>query len=1137
MCRRIDPPIDAECLRPSNYKNKQENPQLAVTQPRRPSVSNTVPHSFRAPSLLYRVQMSHPANGNRVASGAEVSDANLVPGLNNMDIGDTRRVPGPSSNSSRKNSSTDGAVSRKPPKLCYQCGKTIIGTLVRAMDRIYHVDCFRCHDCGNPCSNKFFAADVQVDGHTVQMPLCEYDYFKRIDLICSTCDKAIRGSYITAVGRKFHPEHFFCDICHRVFDSEDYYEHQNKIYCHYHYSVLYAAQCEACKSAILKQYVELYRGGREQQWHPECFMVHKFWGVDVTAECVGMSEQGAKTLSNTEAKKSLTPRELFDLEKKLERMTMSIWLTLSEFEEGCASCISDMLHCASTGNQLGGLLVTGQLVLKIEYLFRGIDILNDLFEASRIRLDYSANHKLTPLSKEPRSMSSKIMSYLTFLRDTDKTKLLSNTHTQQLLSLISTLAHYIKLISRNTLLHALEYNKISRSSLATDRYLREISSHDSIPQDVFSVLGIPPNAKDLCFQCQKSIEEDCFRFGDLIWHVECFECSNCSRRSSTHTSPSEFNFNPKRQQILCASCSSDDVDAQAGFKRVSRYMQLIYLLKIALVRSRHAMLKRGIISKTPPQVLASSDSYDQHVTDIKRMRSKRQKQRIGTASAEARKSIVLEAPEASSAGMENVDPESGKSLSSSITASKFLKKERSLGRKGSKRLRIEDIPMKTKPHSTNLDVTSNLLKNEKGLTLDDIPRIVSSEQAREHRPNAFRFQKRTYTPASSTIPAPKAVKNKGPDSGQMSSATRSVSGAPSSPVPQFKTPSQLLAKSQRTQDSASSAPTSAVRYSEFSKKDNEYLQHIAAFALHRLMGDMLSLEDCLSFISVKKNASFWEKIFGGSGNSKKSTNKVFGCPLEDLVEKCGVESDLGIGPQKLKVPMLVDELINVMHTMDLSVEGVFRINGNIKRLKQLTEEIDSNPQQVPDFSKETPIQLAALLKKFTREMPDPLLTFKLYDLFILSQKFGDDANKKDRILKLAYCMLPKVHRDLAEVLLSFFNWVASFCLIDEENGSKMDVHNLATVITPNILYERPKTDLKDIPTSSVELVPQGENHFLAIEVINTLIETQDEFSIVPKDILQLFELGGFSKCQGELKTKDILARCHAVCNEHPNVLD
>lgn len=68
----------------------------------------------------------------------------------------------------------------------------------------------------------------------------------------------------------------------------------------------------------------------------------------------------------------------------------------------------------------------------------------------------------------------------------------------------------------------------------------------------------------------------------------------------------------------------------------------------------------------------------------------------------------------------------------------------------------------------------------------------------------------------------------------------------------------------------------------------------------------------------------------------------------------------------------------------MSVEGVFRKNGNIRRLKDLAEAIDRGEAQV-EMSGEGPVQIAALLKKFLRELPDPLLTFKLHRLFVTSQ--------------------------------------------------------------------------------------------------------------------------------------------------------
>lgn len=68
----------------------------------------------------------------------------------------------------------------------------------------------------------------------------------------------------------------------------------------------------------------------------------------------------------------------------------------------------------------------------------------------------------------------------------------------------------------------------------------------------------------------------------------------------------------------------------------------------------------------------------------------------------------------------------------------------------------------------------------------------------------------------------------------------------------------------------------------------------------------------------------------------------------------------------------------------MSVEGIFRKNGNIRRLKELTESIDKDPSSV-DLTTDNPVQLAALLKKFLRDLPDPLMTFKLHRLLVASQ--------------------------------------------------------------------------------------------------------------------------------------------------------
>lgn len=74
------------------------------------------------------------------------------------------------------------------------------GQFVRALGTVYHLNCFRCQDCGKVVASKFFPVDSSSPDGKPQYPLCETDYFRRLGLICAKCGAALRGSYITALG-------------------------------------------------------------------------------------------------------------------------------------------------------------------------------------------------------------------------------------------------------------------------------------------------------------------------------------------------------------------------------------------------------------------------------------------------------------------------------------------------------------------------------------------------------------------------------------------------------------------------------------------------------------------------------------------------------------------------------------------------------------------------------------------------------------------------------------------------------------------------------------------------------------------------------------------------------------------------
>jgi hypothetical protein len=241
------------------------------------------------------------------------------------------------------------------------------------------------------------------------------------------------------------------------------------------------------------------------------------------------------------------------------------------------------------------------------------------------------------------------------------------------------------------------------------------------------------------------------------------------------------------------------------------------------------------------------------------------------------------------------------------------------------------------------------------------------------------------------------------------------------------------------------------------------VRHLAVLTMQPLVGQEFSLDELLNFIESRKQPTFWKNLGKAFKNDKSKNVKkkgVFGVPLEVIIERDGADSTDGVGPGTLRIPAVVDDIIASMRKMDLSVEGVFRKNGNIKKQQAMVEKINQEGCDVVNFMEQPVVQLAALLKRYLRDLPDPLMTHKLYSLWIAAAKLPDLERRK-QCLHLACCLLPKSHRDSLEILLTFLKWAGSFHQLDDDVGSKMDIRNLATVIAPNILTNANKAPALD----------------------------------------------------------------------------
>jgi hypothetical protein len=101
--------------------------------------------------------------------------------------------------------------------------------------------------------------------------------------------------------------------------------------------------------------------------------------------------------------------------------------------------------------------------------------------------------------------------------------------------------------------------------------------------------------------------------------------------------------------------------------------------------------------------------------------------------------------------------------------------------------------------------------------------------------------------------------------------------------------------------------------------------------------------------------------------------------------------------------------------------------------------------------------VAGVLKLWLRELPEPLLTFALYDQFIAAQckvyffimmtiVGCPDHNLRVRYIKNLLKQLPAQNRELLKYLTAFLRRVQ-----DHSAQNKMAIHNLATVFGPNLL--------------------------------------------------------------------------------------
>uniref|UniRef100_A0A8C2WMZ3 Rho GTPase-activating protein 32 n=1 Tax=Cyclopterus lumpus TaxID=8103 RepID=A0A8C2WMZ3_CYCLU len=166
--------------------------------------------------------------------------------------------------------------------------------------------------------------------------------------------------------------------------------------------------------------------------------------------------------------------------------------------------------------------------------------------------------------------------------------------------------------------------------------------------------------------------------------------------------------------------------------------------------------------------------------------------------------------------------------------------------------------------------------------------------------------------------------------------------------------------------------------------------------------------------------------------------RVFGCDLGEHLLNSGHD-----------VPQVLKSCTEFLEKHGV-VDGIYRLSGIASNIQKLRHEFDS--EQIPDLTKDVYIQdihcVGSLCKLYFRELPNPLLTYQLYE------KFSDAvsaATDEERLIKIhdVIQQLPPPHYRTLEFLMRHLSHLAAFSYI-----TNMHSKNLAIVWAPNLLRSK-----------------------------------------------------------------------------------
>ncbi|CAG5896503.1 unnamed protein product [Menidia menidia] len=164
------------------------------------------------------------------------------------------------------------------------------------------------------------------------------------------------------------------------------------------------------------------------------------------------------------------------------------------------------------------------------------------------------------------------------------------------------------------------------------------------------------------------------------------------------------------------------------------------------------------------------------------------------------------------------------------------------------------------------------------------------------------------------------------------------------------------------------------------------------------------------------------------------------------------------------VPKVVELLLMHVELNGLYTEGIYRKSGSACRARELHQILETDPETV--CLDNYPIHtITGLVKRWLRELPDPLMTFSLYNDFLHAVELPE-TDDRIRAVYQKVDELPPANYNTLERLIFHLVRVAR-----EEQHNKMSPSSLAIVFAPCILRSPDANDpflgMRDVPKTTL----------------------------------------------------------------------